>query len=221
MASVESLSVAVLAQHCQEQTARFSRREPTDDSYCFELLRRALGQGLDDAFSQVFGIFQALVLAWVQHDTRFARTGESPEYFVNHALSNFYFALRGPKFERFPTLQNALAYLKMTTHSVVTQYLRDLAQPPSMRDDAAAEVGQPDPALEQRLGALSLWERICALLPDPRSQHLAHCVFVQEMRPREIVRAFPGQWRSERDVTVALYRIRVLLRADPVLRAWS
>ena len=220
MAGADGYSVAELALRCQEETARFGRREPSDDRFCFELLRRALGQGLSEAFGHVFRIYQAQVYAWVLRDSRFVRTAETAEYFVNQALSNFYFALRGAKFARFPALANALAYLKMTTHSVITQFLRDSAAPPTEPEEAAAASGAPDPALEQRLDAQALWERICAHLPDERSQHLAHCVFVQEMRPREIVRAFPQQWQSEREVTVALYRIRVALRADPELRAW-
>jgi hypothetical protein len=220
MAGVEGDSVTELAEHCREETARFGRREQTDDRFCFELLRRALLRLQADAFGHVFAIYQGQVLAWIQRDSRFPRTGESADYFVNQALGNFYFAVRGEKFERFPTLQSALAYLKMTTHSVVTQFLRDHAPPAAELDDAAAAVGMPDPMLEQRLDAHALWDRICQLIPDERNRHLAHCVFVQQMRPREIVRAFPALWHSERDVTVALYRIRVTLRADPVLRTW-
>jgi hypothetical protein len=221
MADVQGASVAELALRCQDETIRFSRREPTDDRYCFELLRRALLNRQEDAFSHIFTIYQSQVLAWVQRDSRFAQSGESAEYFANQALSTFYFAVRGEKFARFPTLQNALAYLKMTTHSVVSQFLRDHAPTTYDEDDELLQTGSQDPALEQRLDAQALWERICQLLPDQRLRHLAHCVFVQEMRPREIVRAFPSVWRSEREVTVSLYRVRVTLRSDPELRAWA
>ncbi len=220
MPGVEDASVDALALRCQEETARFGLRQPTDDRFCFELLRRALLHGKDDAFSHVFTIYHAQVSAWVQRDSRFQRTGESAEYFVNQALSNFYFAVRGAKFERFPTLQHALSYLKMTTYSVITQFLRDFQPLASEQEEAATEVGVRDPSLEQRLDAHALWDCICKLLPEERSRHLAHCVFVQGMRPREIVKAFPALWQSERAVTVALYRLRTTLRADPVLQAW-
>src|SRR5579862_8002372 len=98
MSGMQDATLAELVRHCQEETARFSRRETTDDRFCFELLRRALRHRMDDAFSQVFLIYQSQVLAWVQRDSRFPRTGESAEFFVNQALSNFYFAVRGEKF---------------------------------------------------------------------------------------------------------------------------
>ena len=221
MSSVQNTSLAELGRLCQEETARFSRREPTDDRYCFELLRRALRHRVDDAFSLVFRTYQPQVLAWVQRDSRFPRTGESAEYFVNQALSNFYFAVRGEKFDRFPTLQNVLSYLKVTTYSAITQFLRDHLPVASEQEDGMAQVGATDPALEQRLDAHALWEHICQLIPDERLRHLAHCVFVQEMRPREVVRAFPSLWRNEREVTVALYRVRVTLRSDSDLKGWN
>jgi hypothetical protein len=221
MSGVQDSTVAELARHCQEETARFARREPTDDRFCFELLRRAFRHRNDDAFSHVFRIYQAQVCAWVQRDSRFPRTGESAEYFVNQALGNFYFAVRGEKFDHFPTLQNALSYLKLTTYSAITQFLRDHLAAATEQEASAAEIGAADPALEQRLDASALWERICQLVPDERLRHLAHCAFVQEMRPREIVRAFPALWRNEREVTVALYRLRVTLRSDAALKAWN
>lgn len=221
MSGVQDSTVAELARLCQEETARFGRREATDDRYCFELFRRAFRHRMDDAFSQVFRIYQAQVFAWVQRDTRFPRTGESADFFVNQALGTFYFAVRGEKFDHFPTLQNALSYLKMTTYSAISQFLRDHVPVAAVQEASSIEVGEADPALEQRLDASALWERICQLVPDERLRHLAHCAFVQELRPREIVRAFPAFWRNEREVTVALYRLRVTLRSDPLLKAWN
>ncbi len=220
MAGVSDLALGNLAQRCQEQTERFSRNELSDDRFCFELLRRALMFDLTDAFAHVYRIYERQVLAWLERDSRLARTHESAEHFANQAMSRFYFALRGPKFARFPTLQSVLAYLKVTTISVVTQFLRDMAPSDDPPVDGQ-EPGAPDPRLEQRLGAQELWARVCALLPEERDRWLAHCAFVQGMRPREIVRAFPSRWRSEREVTLALYRIRSILRADPGLREWG
>jgi hypothetical protein len=43
-------------------------------------------------------------------------------------------------------------------------------------------------------------------------------VFTLDMKPAEIVTAYPGRWADEREISVALYRIRRLLRQDPELR---
>jgi hypothetical protein len=75
---------------------------------------------------------------------------------------------------------------------------------------------QPD--LDAHAQAEELWEHVCSLLPDERDRLLARLVFVQGLRPREIVVAFPTHWRNERDVSVALYRVRRTLRSDAQLQ---
>ncbi len=56
-------------------------------------------------------------------------------------------------------------------------------------------------------------------LPHARAMALlAHCMFVEGLRPRQIVAAYPGSWRDEREVSVDAYRIRRLLRRDSQLR---
>jgi hypothetical protein len=58
-------------------------------------------------------------MSWGRHHPRFARTGESAEYFANEAVRALYFALRGSKFDRFPTLAAVLVYLKACVHTAI------------------------------------------------------------------------------------------------------
>jgi hypothetical protein len=216
MSAAEGLLIADLARLCASETAKFNRRQPSDAQFCFELLRRALAEGVAEAFTHVYQIYERQVRIWVHSHTRFAQTGESDEYFVSAAWSRFYFALRGQKFAGFPSLPQVLAYLKVCVHTAIMLYLRDqqpaatlaLEQHPGI---AAAE--QPEP-----FDMTQLTERIAQLLPDPQDRLLAHCVFAEDLKPRQIVQAYPGQWNSERDVTVALFRIRRILRNDAQLR---
>src|SRR5262249_48229104 len=110
-----------LARHCQEETIRFKQRLEHDDRFCFELLRRALQFMQNDAFTAVFPIYEPQALAWAKSDSRLAATGQSAEYFVNGAFGAWYFALRGPKFEKFASLQKILAYLQVTIYSAIRQ----------------------------------------------------------------------------------------------------
>jgi hypothetical protein len=205
-----------LAQHCEEQTQQFSRRQASDPRYCFELLRRALADGLTDAFTHICRIYQPQVIQWVYRHTSFERTGETAEYFANAALSHFYFALRGPKFERTPSLGQVLAYLKACVHSAVAQYLRDQQKTEWVPLDEAAP--GPAPNLSSAVEAAELWAHLCRLLPDARDQRLAHAVFVLDLKPAQILKAFPSLWQDERQISVHLYRIRRRLRQDPELR---
>ena len=213
----DSFSLDDLTQHCTSETEKFNRREPSDARFCFELLRRALADGLPDAFTRVYQIYERQVLVWVHSHSGFARSGESADYFVSTAWSTFYFALRGPKFDSFPSLPQALAYLKLCVHTAIAQYLRDQQPVPTMPlDDAPNAAHLPD--LGTRIAAAELWQQIEHLLADPRDRLLARCVFVEDLKPRQIVKAYPARWKDEREVSVELYRIRRLLRNDPELR---
>ena len=217
MSAAEGLSIDDLARLCTSETAKFNRREPSDTRFCFELLRRALADGAAEAFTRVYTIYERQVRVWVRGHSRFAQTGESDEYFISAAWSTFYFALRGPKFAGFSSLPQVLAYLRACVHSAIMLYLRD-QQPdatlPLDDQSAAAVAPQPD-----TFDIAQLTARIAELLPDAQDRLLAHCAFAEDLKPRQIVQAYPGRWKDEREVTVALFRIRRTLRKDVRLRA--
>lgn len=213
-----NLSVAELAGHCAEETEKFLRRLANDPQYCFELMRRALAEESDEAFTHIYQVYERPVTSWVYHHSRFALTGESAEFFTSAAFRAFHAALRGPKFDRFPTLAAVLGYLKMCVHSSIAQYLRDEERAATTPLDDVGEIAEM-PDLGEAAEAGELWGYICRLLPDERDRLLARCAFAQGLKPREIVAAFHTQWSSEREVSVALYRIRRVLRSDPELAA--
>ena len=217
MGSAASLPLDELSQRCAGETERFIRRQANDPQYCFEMLRRALADAQPEAFTRVYQVYERQVLIWVYGHSRFTQTGEDADYFASLAWSTFYFALRGPKFAGFTSLPQVLAYLKMCVHSAIAQYLRD--QPPAaltLLDEAGEAAHTPDLGLQ--VDAAEVWECICRLLPDKRDRLLARCVFMQDLKPRQIVQSYPKQWGSEREVSLDLYRIRRVLRADPELR---
>lgn len=213
-----SLSVDDLAQRCAEETDKFNRRQTNDAQFCFELLRRALADGSSEAFTHVYQVYERQVLAWVYSHSRFAQTGESADFFAGSALRTFYFALRGTKFEQFPSLPKVLSYLKLCVHTAIAQYIRD-QQPVATTplDDVTEIAHTPDLGMRADIG--ELWVYICRLLPEPRDRLLARCVFIQDLKPRQIVQEYGGLWGSEREVSVAIYRIRRVLRNDAGLQA--
>jgi hypothetical protein len=217
MSLADSFSLDDLTQRCASETEKFNRREPSDARFCFELLRRALAGELSDAFTRVYQIYERQVLIWVHSHSGFVRSGESADYFVSTAWSAFYFALRGPKFDSFPSLPQVLAYLKLCVHTAIAQYLRDQEPVPTTPIELAPHVAHL-PDLGTRIVATELWRQIEQLLTDPRDRLLARCAFVEDLKPRQIVKAYPAHWQDEREVSIDLYRIRRLLRNDPELR---
>jgi len=217
MSLADSLSLDDLTQRCASETEKFNRRDSSDPQFCFELLRRALADGIADAFTRVYQNYERQVLVWVYSHSGFERTGESADYFVSAAWSTFYFALCGPKFGGFPSLPQVLAYLKLCVHTAIAQYLRDQQPAATTPLDLAPDTGHA-PDLATRITAVELWRQVERLLPDPRDRLLARCAFVEDLKPRQIVKAYPSRWKDEREVSVELYRIRRLLRNDSELR---
>jgi hypothetical protein len=216
MSAVE-IALDDLAQRCAEETQKFNRRQSSDPQYCFELLRRALVDGVADAFTHFYRVYERQVHNWVYQHHYFEQAGESADYFANISLNQFYFALRGPKFNHFSSLPKALAYLKLCVHTAVAQYVRDQERLTVLSLESAGEVAStPDPAAGLRMA--EIWSYICKLLPNERDRLIARCTFILSMKPSQIVAQYPGQWQNEREVSVALYRIRQLLRNDSGLR---
>jgi hypothetical protein len=212
-----NLPLEQLAEACTENTRRYARRELSDTQFCFELLRRALADSVPEAFTWVYRIYERQVLKWVQQHPSLAQSGESAEFFANAAISRFYFALRGPKFDHFGTLAQVLAYLKACTYTAVAQYVRDYEKAAWIPLEAAAEASLVVD-LGESLQANEVWACICQKLPDERDRGLARSAFLLDLKPKAIVAANPRDWRDEREVTVALYRVRQILRGDPELR---
>jgi hypothetical protein len=220
MGDATSLPVDVLARRCAEETEKYAQREAGDTQFCFELLRRAFGHGSSEAFALMYTIYERRVLAWVYSHTRFTSTGEDAEFFASWAFHTCYRALQGEKFARFPSLAHVLAYLKLCVHTTIAHYLRDQGPTAAVPLDSVAE-----PAASGDSGAgveaAELWAHISRLLPVRRDRLLAHCFLVQDLKPRQIIAAYPEQWRDVREVSVAIYRIRQLLRRDPEVCRWA
>jgi hypothetical protein len=217
---LESWSVDDLSRRCAEETSKYRLRQTTDPQYCFELLKRALLHGMSDAMTRVYQIYERLVTSWVYHHSRFSATEESADYFVSSAFSSFYFALRGPTFRQFSSVASVLAYLKLCVHTAIAQYLRNQEAAPTEPLTEGAEPGYT-PDLASDLYADELWSHICRLLPEKQDQLLAHCAFVQHLKPAQILDAFAGYWPDARAVSVSLQRLRRVLRKDSVLRQWA
>jgi hypothetical protein len=56
------------------------------------------------------------------------------------------------------------------------------------------------------------------LLPDEQDRLLADCTFIQRLKPAQIALMYPKHWDKVRDISVALQRIRRILRNDVELR---
>lgn len=204
-----------LVLHCAEETQHYLEKQASDTRYCLELMRKALYEKSSEAFTQVYRTYEFLVRHWVYAHSAFSLVEDSADHFVTLAFSNFYFAARGDKFNKFDSLAQLLTYLKRCVHTAIVQYLRDTQQPQhnALDDEAIPAAHSP----EHLLTLADIWQRISTLLPDETDQLLANCVFSQGLKPADIIAVYP-HWASTRDVSVNLQRIRRTLRKDAELQ---
>lgn len=210
------LELSRVAEGCYEQTQRFLNRLDNDTRYCFELLRRAYEERLEDALAYVYQVYIPLLSNRARRHVLFSRSSQDDDAFAHLALARFYRANQNSDFtQKFSSLPAAVSYLYACLHSVIAQDVRDNPADAELLNE---RIGITDLGERNELGLHELWAHISRILDDEEDRRLAYLRFVLEMFPAEIVARYPEQWTHERAVSVALQRIRRRLRNDPFLR---
>ncbi len=217
-----SWNAAQLAQLCAEEQQHYRQHAPSDDRYCLELFRRAIGQRDERAWELLYQQFSGTVHGWLRQHPCSNRLPDhdEPDVYVTAAFRKFWLATAAPGASTpdFATLASVLAYLRSCLNSVVLDEMRQIQarqrEEPLERahDTAAEEPGQQT--------AQELWALIERALPDRRERRLVYLLFVLDMKPREVTRAAPQDFPSAQEVYRLIRNIRDRLQRNPALRAW-
>jgi hypothetical protein len=218
MRTIDQLTVDELTAACEEETQKFLRQQENTSAYCFELFRRAFIQNDLYAFTQIYSIYEPQVKSWIRRHNGFPKTQESVDYFVSATMSSFYFAMQNGKFSQFEHLAQVLQYLKLCAHTAITGHLRHHETVVEAPLDEMLSLASTDTSQTQQMMAADLWTQMCALIPDANDQLLMRCVFVEQLKPGEILETHPDVWESARAISVALQRIRRILRRNEEIR---
>jgi len=214
---------ADLVQHCSAETAKYRKKITHDLSSCYELFRRALAETsdetkqatsdkvLDDAFDWIKNIYMPLVYSWACGYRGYMFNDEITDFIAPDAFTAACLAMSGERFARFPTIGHILQYIKVCVHNGIAQYYRKHLRLPEV-DIEQVQAVAADSRIDDDLLARELWERVCACLPAEQDRLLARRAFVEGFKPREIVGLHPGLWQNERAISVALQRIRRILK---------
>jgi DNA-directed RNA polymerase specialized sigma24 family protein len=209
---------------CMEENSRYTAGKENDSRFCYELFRRALLSGDQDAWTLLYYQFEAQVAYWVRRDRLFPLTGETADYFVNDAYMRMFKTLKWLDQElfdlRFPGLGSLLAYLKRCASSSVRDamaraesYMEVSELSEQMTND---RLGASDPTVEAEYQR-ELWGVIERHLLDDEERNVFYDSYVLELKAPEIQAKYPGSFTDVMEVFRIRARILRRLRKDPRL----
>lgn len=218
-----------VADRCAEETGRYFLALAIDSSPCFELFRRALGDGNQLAWEAVFQQYQALVGSWAGRQLATRRDHNEIQDYVNRAFERMWAAVSKAKFEQFSDLRAVLAYLKMCAHSAIVEDVRraNLLDHAVPLDDLAdgAEGDSPAPADTQTERVVlthearsAVREAVNARLQDEKERLVVHCLFELDLKPKAIYAQHPDVFADVHEIYVIRQVVLERLRRDPVLK---
>lgn len=205
-------TVSALRRRCEQETRLFFQRQQHDSQYCFELFRRAILAGDDEAWEAVYAQYYPMVVGWVRRHSSFASVREEAQYFANSAFGKMWVSLTSTpeRFTHFPNLAALLRFLQMCSHSVIIDHLRaeKRSQLGELNKQKSGETDEPDiPApdfapdyTEHR----EIWGQIIAGLHDEKERLVVTGTFIYDLRPGDIYEIRPKIFTDVREV----YRIK-------------
>ena len=202
---LKNMSSSALADHCMREINNYRRGERSNDQYSLELFRRAMIEHDESVWTLLVERFDEYMLGLFRRHLRreAASRLDSPENYVAKAFERFWLAAVHNQQLQFTTLAAALCYLRSCLNGAILDTLRAYSR---SREVVLPEPGFPDePAVEDHEEeGQGLWETIQDLLPNEREQRVAYLLFHCNLRPREIVRCCPQEFREVQEI----YRLR-------------
>jgi hypothetical protein len=186
--ALSQLPLATLSELGNNELRRFRCKASSNERYCVEILRRALVEQTDEAWSVLQQCFSEPIRIWIHsHPSRdMALLRDSEENYIAQTFSRFWYAVRDHHPE-FTTLSAALSYLHATLSSIITDTLRSHLRLLS-REVPLPEPGLTvEPCVEEPLESENLWESIQPLLLNERERRIFYLLYCCGLKPREVV----------------------------------
>ena len=215
-----------LARRCRQESKHYLAGRSHNETYCFELFRRAIFDRDQAAWQAVYTQYQALVAAWVRQHSKFQPIDEEPAFFVNAAFAGFWRRVSKPEITlHFNNLGQLLQYLKQCAHSAIEDaYRRQQYCPPDILawDDLAETVVDNAPSPEERAisqAEVGTLERaILNRLQNETEAVVATLSWKYGLRPREIQRHRPDLFTGVSQVYRVKRNILNRLLRDPYIQ---
>ncbi len=197
------MSLTALADRCMREIEKYRHKEPYNDQYCLEIFHRAMVKHDPDAWELLQKRFSPTVRAWMRnHPQRdVACRHQSEEDYVDEAFVRVWQASTRNTLE-FDSMAAALRYLKLCLQGAVIDNLRAYSRPIEVPlPDPGSDMYHPEElATGDDYESNDLWETIKSLLPNERERRLAYQLFINGLKPREIVHYCPEEFSDIQEI---------------------
>ena len=197
--SLDQINLMTLAVHCTGELKRYRRRESTDDHYCLELLRRAILEQTDQAWTVLQECFSDTICCWIRsHSCRdVALLRDSEENYVAQTMARFWCAMHEQPVA-FYSLSAVLSYLHATLNGILIDTVRTYQR---SRVVPLPEPGFPgEPTVEDACDGEGIWQSIQCLLSDTRERRVAYLLYYCGLKPREIIMYCPAEFTDVKEI---------------------
>jgi hypothetical protein len=197
--ALDQINLTTLVALCSDELKRYRRKESSEEQYCLELLRRAVQEQTDQAWEAMQQCFSETLRCWIRnHSSReTVLLLDSEENYVAQTIARFWFAVHDEPVA-FPSLAALLNYLHATLNGILIDTLR------LYKRSQVAPLPQTDfvgePVAEDTLDGESIWYSIQPLLADASERRLAYLLYYCGLKPREIMRHCPGEFRDVKEI---------------------
>lgn len=192
-------------------------RQPATTHHTMALFRLAIVERNQEAWSAIYTLYIAQVVAWVLRSRSYPLQDENADILAVDAFGRFWHAVTPERFVTFPSLAALLAYLRLCATSEVIDRVR--ISPPATCN-LTMHQASPD-VLTPRIGGMAVWNEVRAVIQSRDEAIAIYELFVEQRPPRVIQHRNPDVFPNVHAVYVT--RRRILQRLSyhkPLQQIW-
>ena len=212
----QNMKLSVLVKKCREQTRLYLKKKKHIMEYCLEIFRRAFKLQCDESLKSIYNTYRPLVSWWVKSHPYTGMLDLPYDNVVLDIISQFVISLRRKTEFYMNSMAEIMSYWKKCAHSVIMKEVRKKQRLEVCIDDINIE-GNENP-MDERLFSEQLWDHIKKLLDNEDDLLLLRLLYVQNLKPRQIVKHYKDKWSDTNEIRVQQQKIKRHLKKSAVLK---
>ncbi len=211
MLNIRKESLSMIIEGCRKISQQVRKRDSGEREHCFELFRRAIEEGKDQAWQALKQQYDGLVHHWILSSSSTPLNWQDREDLVQDTWSNFHRALK--KYDvslakHFKHVGALLKFLNNCAYTATMKYWKRKQKAKRLQKEltliAPKVASAPEEATlkkmltDERRAALKKWRE--EHITDAHEQLVFDCSFKEGLKPRQIADAHPEMFPSAKVV---------------------